>query len=44
MTSVIKYYEGIDSVAVIGNYLPIWPKRLGGERREGKCIKKLWSH
>jgi hypothetical protein len=22
MTSVIKYYEGIDSVAVIGNYLP----------------------
>ena len=22
MTSVIKYYEGIESVAVIGNYLP----------------------
>ena len=22
MTSVVKYYEGIDSVAVIGNYLP----------------------
>ena len=22
MASVIKYYEGIDSVAVIGNYLP----------------------
>ncbi len=22
MTSIIKYYEGIDSVAVIGNYLP----------------------
>jgi hypothetical protein len=22
MTSVIKYYEGINSVAVIGNYLP----------------------
>ena len=22
MTSVIKYYEGIASVAVIGNYLP----------------------
>ncbi|MGB5749115.1 MAG: glycosyl transferase family 1, partial [Desulfobacterales bacterium] len=22
MTSVIKYYEGIDSVAVIGTYLP----------------------
>jgi hypothetical protein len=22
MTSVIKCYEGIDSVAVIGNYLP----------------------
>ena len=22
MSSVIKYYEGIDSVAVIGNYLP----------------------
>jgi glycosyltransferase involved in cell wall biosynthesis len=22
MTSVIKYYEGIDSIAVIGNYLP----------------------
>ncbi|NQT70646.1 MAG: hypothetical protein HQ552_13845, partial [Desulfobacteraceae bacterium] len=22
MTSVIKYYEGIGSVAVIGNYLP----------------------
>jgi hypothetical protein len=22
MTSVIKYYEGIKSVAVIGNYLP----------------------
>ena len=22
MTSVIKYYEGVDSVAVIGNYLP----------------------
>ena len=22
MTSVIKYYEGIDSVAVIGNYMP----------------------
>ena len=22
MTSVIKYYEGIDSVAVIGDYLP----------------------
>ena len=22
MTSVIKYYEGIDSVAVIGRYLP----------------------
>jgi hypothetical protein len=22
MPSVIKYYEGIDSVAVIGNYLP----------------------
>src|SRR5210317_643902 len=22
MTSVIKYYEGIDSVAVLGNYLP----------------------
>jgi hypothetical protein len=22
MTSIIKYYKGIDSVAVIGNYLP----------------------
>ena len=22
MTSVVKYYEGVDSVAVIGNYLP----------------------
>ena len=22
MTSAIKYYDGIDSVAVIGNYLP----------------------
>lgn len=27
MASVINYYEGIDLVAVIGNYLPRVPER-----------------